>query len=139
MLLQLGVENAAYSSKDAKGATTTWEVAEILEDKYHIMRVFYELNKEKIAGQMVDGMAKQIQTLAAGGPIARTVLPGTMQKIRTDFVNFLNRDEWQKVTGIAIAAAEEGNSLRFKGKKTNARPAFVDTGLYRQAFRAQIK
>jgi len=138
MKLSLGVENAAYSDPDAKGATTTWEVAEILEKKYHVMEVFYELNAQKIADQLAAGMAKQLRTLNAGAPRPRAVLPGTMEKIGSDFRRYLDANEWESITGQRIAAAHNGDQLRFK-KKKKARPAFIDTGLYQSNFRAFVK
>lgn len=138
MKLSLGVENAAYSDPDAKGATTTWEVAEILEKKFHVMEVFYESNAQKIADQLADGMAKQLRTLKAGAPRPRAVLPATMEKIGSDFKRFLDAGEWESITGQSIAAAKAGGSLRFK-KKKKARPAFIDTGLYQNNFRAFVK
>jgi hypothetical protein len=48
MELVLGVENVAYADPDEKGVTTTQAVARILEKRYHVMRVFYELHESEI-------------------------------------------------------------------------------------------
>jgi hypothetical protein len=65
-----------------------------------------------------------------------------MNQIESDFRDYLSADEWQKTTGQAIAAAQNGVSHRFKkvsGKKRGPRPAFIDTGLMSASFRARIK
>ena len=145
MKLLLGVENVAYSDPDASGATTTAEVAEILEEKYHVMRVFVELHGQEIADVIGQGIADDLEALANDERIGKQMLMGSMGKIESEFRDYLGADEWQKTSGQAIAAAQNGVSHRFravKGAKAKARGprvAFVDTGLFSASFRAEVK
>ncbi len=143
--LELGVEDVAYSDPDASGATTTGQVAEILEKKYHVMRVFVELHGQSIADAIAEGLAKDSRAMDRGDVVSPQVLAGPMGKIEKGFRDYLDADEWQKTTGQAIAAAQNGVSHRFKavrGAKAKARgprPAFIDTGLFQASFRAKVK
>ena len=163
--LHLGVEDVAYSDPDAKGATTTGQVAEILEDKYHVMRVFTELHGQEIADALAKDMANSLDAMLNNERISKVPLAGAMAQIESAFRDYLSADEWQKTTGQAIAAAQNGVSHRFKsirtgktvrassiasGKTSGAdvtivrkksrgpRPAFIDTGLYAASFKAEI-
>ena len=146
MKLELGVEDVAYSDPDASGATTTGEVAEILEAKYHVMRVFAELHGQDMADAITKDLANSMDALLNGEKISKVPLQSAMNQIESDFRDYLSADEWQKTTGQAIAAAQNGVSHRFKnknnvpskGKVRGARPAFIDTGLYQRSFRAKV-
>lgn len=162
--LRLGVENVAYSDPDVKGATTTAKVAEILEAEYHVMGVFAELYGREIADVISKTIADNLDALMHGEAVSQVPLEGAMQKIQQDFRSYLDADEWQKTTGQAIAAAQNGVSHRFKnamntrsmrvgggkngkgstivprsGEQRGPRPAFIDTGLYQSSMRAEIK
>ena len=136
--LHLGVTDLAYSDPEAQGASTTGEVAEILEKKYHVMQVFYELHGQRIANELGSAVAERMESLLQGNPV------GGLDDLAVDaidnmFRKYLDADEWQKITGQRIDAAKRGVSHRKKGKKRpGARPAFIDTGLYQQSFRAWL-
>ncbi len=139
--LQLGVENVAYSDPEAKGATTTGEVAEILEQKYHVMRLFVELHGQSIADAIAQNIANDSAAMAHREKISKIPLKQAMEHIESGFRDYLSADEWQKTTGQVIAAAQNGVSHRFKSvknRKRDPRPAFIDTGLYSASFRAKI-
>jgi hypothetical protein len=162
--LILGVENVAYSDPDAKGVTTTGEVAEILEKKYHVMDVFFELYGKQIADDITKSMIDDMDALMNGEKVSAVPMAGAMQKIEHSFRNYLDDDEWQQTTGQAIAAAQNGVNHRKEnpmntrfmrvgggkngkgstmvlrpGKQRGPRPAFIDTGLYQSSFRAWVK
>ncbi len=141
MKLQLGVNDVAYSDPDASGATTTGQVAEILEQKYHVMRVFVELSGQKIADQLAHEMSGALKSLEQGKPAAQVFKAIKMDKVEKDFRDYLDADTWQKVSGQTIAAAAAGVSHRFKKPREErvSRPAFIDTGLYQSSFRARLK
>ena len=165
MKLELGVEDVAYSDPDAKGATTTGEVAEILEEKYHVMRVFAELHGQDISDAIAKDVSNSMDAILHGERISKIPLQSSMGHVESMFRDYLSEDEWQKTTGQAIAAAQNGVSHRFKDvqsgksirassvasgkvsaadtkivtKKTRGpRPAFIDTGLYSASFRAKV-
>lgn len=144
-------------------ATTTGKVAEILEKNYAVMETFFASRKDQIAQWIADDMAKSIQDLVKGGIDTsgrmstvshriggkqRTVSAeqagsytyGADQKIEAAFRAFIFGREMAKLKGAVISkAAQAGKSKRFKSGHTpgkQARPEFVDTGLYVAAFRA---
>ncbi|MDE2104858.1 MAG: hypothetical protein KGL39_46910 [Patescibacteria group bacterium] len=133
--LHLGVNDVAYSDPEAKGAVTTGEVAEILEKKYHVMEVFFELYHDKIAEKLAASMAEKIESIAQGNPNV-DLNSFDIGDIELMFQNYLSNNEWAMVSGQRIAAAEKGISHRKKGKKRGARSAFIDTGLYQTMFKS---
>lgn len=144
MKLSLGVLDVAYSDANASGATTTGEVAEILEDKYHVMEVFYELYKQKIANSLAESVAGAIENLVAGRPRNQTPAMDAEQEIERLFRTYLDADEWSGIVPMTqqITAAQMGVNHRKKrpySSENAARPSFVDTGLYQASFRAMFE
>lgn len=146
-----GVLDVAYS--DAHGSDgetvtkTTGEVATRLEERYHVMQTFFDLRKGEIAEALAGAMAVRLQDLFRGEATPGSPLHGAEQKIESMFRTFLDANEMQKLAmaltnqPISMAAAK-GISHRKKqpfSKKNKARPAFVDTGLYRSSMRVTIK
>lgn len=137
MKLVLGVVNVAYAGKDA---TTTGEVAEHLENKYHIMRVFFEVKEEKIAQIVSEALVGSFKTLSQGG----TIKGVQVNKIDRLFRHFLEANEMGRILPHQVVAAGMGVSHRFKDAmnrqgQRGARPAFIDTGLYSASFRAWLE
>ena len=153
MKLALGVLDVAYSDANAKKATTTGEVAQILEDRYHVMETFYVANEDFIGDEMVKSVSNTIDSLGVGAPPTINPLTEAEQAIERRFRQFLDQREMAKLiaglspelraalgpSGEFSGAASRGVSHRKKhpySKKNKARPEFVDTGLYQQSFRA---
>lgn len=138
MKLLLGVNDVAYSGKEK--TTTTGDVAEFLEDDYHVMETFYELNEEFISDELTDAIAGAIESLAQGrrGDVDAS---GPMSRIEERFRDYLDRGDWEKISGQTIDAAKKGISHRRKHpySKRKSRRAFIDTGLYQAAFRAWLE
>lgn len=145
--LILGVLDIAYSDANGGGQTTTGDVAQILEDNYGVMQTFFDSRKEQIAGFLADGIANALQDLLNGQPTRSSVTYGAEQRIEAEFRSFLDSNEMQHATIAATgaplsAAAAKGVNHRRKmpyASKNKARPAFIDTGLYRSTFRAVVK
>ena len=166
-ILHLGVLDVAYS--DANGgdpSQTTGEVAEKLENRYHIMEIFYESRKHSIADYLAEDMSHSLERIIKGKGIAgskgasfsnkyhgisesyerSSLTYGADQKIERDFRKFIFSNELQKLslalTGAPMSqAAASGVNHRFKrpyAKKNKARPAFVDTGLYVASMRSWV-
>ena len=137
--VELGVVDVAYSDED--GGVTTYQVAKILEQKYHVMEVFYNAYQKKIAEEVQRKYAMMLRRYLKDGKTwgEQTELP--MDDTRALFSDYLDRDEWQSITGRTILAAAMGKSNRKKDKAyyPGSRPAFIDTGLYRRSFRAFLK
>ncbi len=145
VILNLGVNDVAYGgAHDASdGAKTTHDVAMILEEQYHPIEVFYELYKEKIAGWMADSVSQSIREIALGKPVGAAPYADAMGKVEMAFRMYLDADEWSRTAPITqqIMAAKVGVSHRKKmpySSDNDPRPAFIDTGLYQQNFRAWI-
>ena len=96
--LHLGVENVAYSDPDATGATTTVQVAEILEGKYHVMRLFVELHGQEIADALAKDMANSMDAMLNNERMSKIPLAGAMGQIESGFRDYLSADEWQKTS-----------------------------------------
>lgn len=141
MKLLLGVNDVAYTDPGSNRATTTGDVAVYLEDDYHVMRTFLELNEQDIGEQLANAMAGEIESLGQGKP-PHLDMSGPMSRIEESFRDYLDRGDWKKASGQMIAAAEAGVSHRKKkpyAKKNKERTAFVDTGLYQASFRAWLE
>jgi hypothetical protein len=156
--LVLGVLDVAYSDARGKdGATTTGDVAEILERNYHVMQTFYESRQEKIADWLAGSVANAIETVVETGS---NVMPTfeAEQNIEAEFRVFLSANEMSHLLGSLTdselsyylgatggdfrGAGERGVNHRKKrpySSKNKARPAFIDTGLYQASFRAWVE
>ena len=145
--LHLGVVDMPYAH-DPKG-TSTGDVAEILEARYHVMEVFFELHRNEIAADMEKSVAGAIDTLMAGAPPQNaSPFAGAESGIERRFKDFLLTREIETlgIPGVPTQAALDGVSHRFKnpryvrkGKKLvkrPRRPSFIDTGLYETAMKA---
>lgn len=152
MILVLGVVDVAYSDANGGDATkTTGDVAEGLEERYQPMATFFESRKEKIAGILADSMANSLEVLfQTGNPIPPDSVTLTYegdQKIEAEFRAFIYSNEMaiahKLLTGDDLSAAASAVVNHRKkhpyAKANKARPAFVDTGLYVQSFRAWTK
>lgn len=154
MKLALGVLDVAYSDAHGKkGATTTGEVAEILEDRYGVMETFFEEKKQQIADALAEQLVKQIAQVSSGGPQPNDAFAGAEGQIDHMFRRFLDDEEMARIAG----GLSEGEAARFRdfrgagsrgvshrkkqpySSKNEARAAFIDTGLYQLSFRAKVK
>ncbi len=140
MDLVLGVIDVAY--EDGK---TTGEVAEILENRYHVMEIFSIERHAKIESALVDAVMGAIEhTVMRKNTPPGDIFLGATEKIAQEFRDFLDAGEVEKIMPITqpIAAAQMGvNSRKKSGVNAGneARVAFVDTGLYQASMRAWIE
>lgn len=153
--LSFGVVDQAYSDAGSSTATTG-EVAEHLEKKYAVMATFYELYQDKIAQWMADAVQDELDDVIAGGHRKNYPFAAADAKIEEAFRLFLDGNEMAHL----VAGLSEGESAAFNWKNTfdgagkngankrkkagknqnnAARPAFVDTGLYRTSFRSWVE
>lgn len=123
---------------------TTGDVADILEDEYHPMEVFFELHGQDIADRMaasIDGAMENL--LIAGGPVTADVFGDLTSGIEDDFKAFLTNKEMDALgyPGVPTQASLKGVNHRLKhpyAKRNKSRPSFVDTGLYQASFKAWV-
>jgi hypothetical protein len=148
-ILNLGVVDVGYTEGDK--ATTTGDVASILEERYHIMRTFVELNEDFIEKCLIDAVAGALESIAQGRPVeglnmrldtrldTRQLFGASInQRIEERFRDFLDAGEMNRYLPLSqqSQAAAQGINHRKKNPNTGqARVPFVDTGLYQAASR----
>jgi hypothetical protein len=163
LTLNLGVHEIAYAAQFAEHVTmsgkarkrpkvfsaaqkaygagkTTGQVAEFLEDRYGIMRAFYDHRGGRIAVLGLETATRNaILNMMMGQPGAIDVTAETMQNLATEFKKSLSErryDQWINAGRVPTKAALAGVSHRFKFpyKKRPERPSFIDTGMYQSSF-----
>ncbi len=130
----LGVMDIPYEDEN----TTTGDVAEKLEAKYHIMQTFFNRYGNDIADLMSKDLAAALENMLAGAPPTKDPLAESMSRVHDLFSAFLDNEEMNGVPGVPTRRALLGISKRFKKKKGNPRPSFIDTGTYQAAMRAWV-
>jgi hypothetical protein len=134
-----------HKSQAAKyGNTTTGDVAGWLENRYHVMEIYYELHQAKIADDFANSVSGSLETFLMGGPANLDVMGTVASQIEDGFKQMLSGRELDSlgVPGIPTAAAQAGKSSRFKSgfnKTRSPRPSFIDTGLYQASFKAWVR
>jgi hypothetical protein len=127
-VIHLGVVDIPYSN----APTSTGDVAETLEDKYHIMQVFYEEHKDDIASDLESSLAGQLENMLAGAPPPNNPFGSANSAIEDRFKRFLSEAEMDRLgyPGVPTQAALRGVNHRLGINKGSPRPSFIDTGLY---------
>ena len=146
--INFGVTDLPYSHGDLgksstgrKRASTTGDVAEILESKYGIMEFFWDNHKGEIVEALSEGLRGSLETLLMGGP-AQGSFTGSSEVERL-FQHMIDSKEMDfKAPGVPTKASLGGVSNRFKKRRQlskqqqrTSRPSFYDTGLYESSFR----
>jgi hypothetical protein len=146
-ILHLGVIDQPY---DNSVGATTGMVAEILEDKYHVMEVFFESRVDEVIGALERSIQSALDQLDANVPVENINPFGTATvDIETAFRHFLDSQEIESlgIPGVPTQAALNGVRTSYKnptgnknkrGKrvKHGPRPSFIDTGLYNASMKA---
>lgn len=127
----------------ASGAQTTGDVAQWLEDRYHVMETFYELHQQEIADEFATSMADSLVDLLAGAPPSSNIFAGIESELDTRFKQFISAQEMDGlgVPGVPTQAAKRGVNHRLKhpyAKGNPERPSFRDTGLYQASFKSWV-
>lgn len=135
------VKKRAKAEEPSAEVATTAKVAQILEDKYGVMQVFYDQHSADIQKAMVESVEGALEDVFAGSPVSDP-FGQAGQQVAADFRTFLMSAEIERlgIDGVPTQAATDRRSLRFKSKKSSGpRPSFVDTGLYEASFRAWVE
>jgi hypothetical protein len=124
------------------GSKSTYEVAMILEAKYHIMETFYEAHQTEIVQAMIDSYEGATETVLMTHQLSDPSGSG-IAAIQAMFNKFLDEKEIERlgVPGVPTLAAIHGVSHRFAhpyARGRGPRPSFIDTGLYEASFRAWV-
>jgi hypothetical protein len=134
-----GKANKPLKPKTASGTQTTGDVAEILEEKYHIMDTFAFARLPDIAKELEDSIAGELETLLMGGRSNPNPFAKAESAIGTMFKTFLETAdiEHMGIEGVPTQAALDGVNHRLKhpySKENTRRPSFMDTHAYHDHF-----
>jgi hypothetical protein len=137
MRLHLGVMDDPY--KEGNTAKTTGKVAGYLEDRYHVMEVFYETHVEKIGEWLTEAISDEVEAIMNGVAPKPDPFYDANKKIESRFKEFLYLREMDGlgVPGVPTRAAKMGVDHRLAkpyAKKNPERPSFIDTGTYESHF-----
>lgn len=126
----------------ANGDKTTGDIAEILEDKYHLMEIFAELRHADIVSVLEETISDSLESLLSGAPPGNNALAAATGQIETLFHQFISRQEMDGIQpGVPTQAALKGVNHRLArpyAKSNPARPSFRDTGQTDADFKAWI-
>lgn len=153
--LHLGVADIPYSAQQAPASkkgkarkvgpghnrgTTTGDVAEILEDRYHVMEHFVQMHEADIVAALENSIGDAFENLLMGAPAQNDVFGAATSAIEAKFKHFLSAKELDALgyPGIPTAASLMGVNNRLKIKRGVPRPSFIDTGLYQANFKAWV-
>jgi hypothetical protein len=129
------------SKKAASGTQTTGDVATWLEDKYHVLEIFYNQHQEEIVGALENGLAGSLENMMLGAPVNANIFGTAESEITTLFRKFIESKEMDHLgyPGVPTKASLKGVNHRLKLKKGPVRPSFRDTGLYEASMRAWVE
>lgn len=118
--------------------TTTGDVAEILEDRYHVMEIFFEVHQADIAKALEGSIEGALQNALMGAPAAQDPLAGAHSQIEALFKQFLSNKGLDALgyPGVPTAAALAGVNHRLKLRRGPSRPSFIDTGTFQASFKS---
>lgn len=126
-----------------EGSKTTGDIAEILEEKYHLMQNYFDLDHSQIIEKLIDSYEGALESLFMGAPATHDPAGDATGYIEDRFKRFISERtvENMGIPGTPTLAAQEGHSHRFKQpyKRRSPRPSFLDTGLYIGLFKAWIE
>lgn len=130
--------------KKVQLSITTGEVAEYLENEYHIMESFWELYHEKITDRLIEDITGDLDKVLNGRAPSPDLFAGAAAEIETWFKRFLSTQEVEHVgiKGVPTQAALDGVSHRFAHPYASSnprRPSFIDTGLYQSSIKVWIE
>lgn len=129
---------AAFGAQEYHG--TTGDVAEIIEEKYHVLEHFWEAHGQEAADALAEAMSDFLDDRAAGSGRNAPTFTAAESTIQAAFVKFIDSKEMDDLgyPGIPTAAAQRGVNHRMLHPfaKRGPRPSFRDTGLYESAMRA---
>jgi len=132
----------ASAPAPAAGSKTTGDVAEILEGKYHVFEVFFELHGQEIIDHYTEALVVSIQDALSGHNAPAPNFTEANGETRALFVKFIDGEEMNGIQpGVPTAAALAGvNHRRIHpyAKDNPPRPSFRDTGLYEAAMIAVV-
>lgn len=123
--------------------TTTGDVAEILEAKYHPFEHFYEDNENFIAEALLRSVDGAAEALLSGAPLHIDPYGAAASEIQDKFKEYLFTKKLNfREVGVPTQASLRGvnHRLAHPYAKGNApRPSFIDTGNYENSMRVYVE
>ena len=154
MILHLGVIDQPYAQppparrrrrKIAAGNQTTGDVATWLENRYHVMEVFFQQNQQGVASDLEESLSGALENLLMGAPTSIDAFGSATSKIEDRLKQFIVQGDMEKLgyPGVPTQAALDRRSgkrrsARFKGRRPGTGVSFVDSGLYQASIKAWI-
>lgn len=119
---------------------TTGDVAEILEEKYHVMEIFWQLHGQEGADALTEGLVGQMENVLSGAPLTGDPFGEAESTIDHLFKKFLSEGEMDKLgyPGVPTQAALKGVNPRLKKKRGAPRPSFIASGLYEASAKCEV-
>jgi hypothetical protein len=139
-----GGETSTFTAAPS-GGETTGDVAQMLEDEYHVMEVFYEdVGEELIAKALEHSVVGAIRDLIAGKPTSLVEpFAKATAEMEAAFKMFLSQQEMDGVVGgVPTKASLNGVNHRLAhpyAKGNPSRPSFIDTGTYESHFKVEVE
>lgn len=154
--LHLGVMDVPYvrappkrrRAKTMAGEVTTGQVAEWLENKYHILEHFWQIHGKEAVADLELSLSGTLENLMMGSPLGSDPYAAAESSIEDRMKRFIIEGEMDALgyPGIPTKAARERasgrrRSSRFKRRRgTGARPvSFYDSGLYQSSLKAWVE
>lgn len=132
---------AAFGAAEVHG--TTGEVAQLLEDRYHVMEIFAEEHLPDIATIIEVQYGSMLEDVLSGMTPQSNSSIAAMGQITDLFHKFIDSREMDGIQpGVPTAASLKGINHRLLhpyAKGNPQRPSFKDTGTYEDHFWAEIQ
>jgi hypothetical protein len=120
-----------------KGNMTTARLSDILEEKYQIVDFFVESHFGEILEDIFTGIDILDARPSSGRGSRTNYVQHGLNSIQKRFQKMLDRKEMDgQRTGVPTNASILG--VRYGRSRMPGRPSFIDTGLYRDSFRARL-
>ena len=138
-VIHVGVNDVPYPVGRGRTERSTARIAEILEDRYHLMETFVESRMGEIAQEIASNGAANIEKLFGTPESTVDLYAGIELWLEEEFRNFINDEvETFGIQGVPTAAAETGRSRRGR-RVARSGGSFVDTGLYRDSIKVWVE
>jgi len=127
--------------KKKSALPTTGDVAQWLEDKYHLIETFYNIYEDDFGDSILLSYDQAVEDLLLGKPNfsfdAGKMYASALSKMENMFKQSLSQQKFDGlIAGVPTQASLDGVNHRLKIKKGAPRPSFIDTGLYEATFKA---
>jgi hypothetical protein len=140
----LGKRGKLTSSQKSYGkGKTTLEVAKELEDKYHIVETFWELEQDNFTERLEEVFAEDIEeVMTMQKPSHKGISVKGTDVIEARFRSNLATHRYDGIiSGVPTLAAQRGVSHLEQRPyaKRGPRPSFIDTAMYQRSFKAWVE